>query len=217
MSKFRVVAACRWITAAALVATGAVATTVTAGSSSADAVADRSRTVVTENGWSLSVSKVGETLDRYPNLASTPFTREGFVSLRAMADIAGNGNAEIRWGVLDVGYQIGCQVDVSNGLTVGLAATIGPYAGLSVVGPDIGGAASVSPSVSANLKPGAINTVAFASKALVDRHASVANDQVEIKVDGCLGPVSLRSFATITISTDTADNSTTVYGDPVWL
>lgn len=40
-------------------------------------------------------------------------------------------------------------------------------------------------------------------------------DQVEIKVDGCMGPVSLRSFATATMSTPTADNTTTAYGDPI--
>lgn len=217
MSNTPGVAARRWMTAAAVVATGAVVATVTAGSSSADAVADKSRTLVTEDGWTLSVSKLGETVDRVPNLASTPFTREGFVSLRAVADITGNGKSEVKWGVLDTGYQIGCQVDVSNGLHLGLGFSIGPSVGLSIVGPDIGAHASVSPNVSTTLKPGSISTVSFATKSVVDHHASVSDDQAEVKVDGCMGPVALRSFATITISTDTADNSTTVYGDPIWL
>ncbi|WP_327140321.1 MspA family porin [Nocardia sp. NBC_01327] len=217
MSNIRGVAVRRWITAAAVVVTGGVVATVTAGSSSADAVADKSRTIVTEDGWSLSVSKLGETVDRVPNLASTPFTREGFVSLRAAADITGHGKSDVRWGVLDTGYQIGCQVDVSNGLHLGLGFSIGPSVGLSIIGPDVGAHASVSPNVSTTLKPGSINTVSFATKSVVDHHASVADDQAEVKVDGCMGPVTLRSFATITISTDTADNSTTVYGDPIWL
>ncbi|MET9490519.1 MspA family porin [Nocardia sp. NPDC006630] len=217
MSNIRGAAVRRWITAAALVVTGGVVATATAGSSSADAVADKSRTVVTEDGWSLSVSKLGETVDRVPNLASAPFTREGFVSLRAAADITGNGRSDVKWGVLDTGYQIGCQVDVSNGLHLGLGFSIGPSVGLSIIGPDVGAHASVSPNVSTTLKPGSINTVSFATKSVVDHHASVADDQEEVKVDGCMGPVTLRSFATITISTDTADNSTTVYGDPVWL
>ncbi|MCU1470875.1 MAG: hypothetical protein JWQ39_2024 [Glaciihabitans sp.] len=217
MSNIRGVTARRWLAAAAVVVTGGLVATATAGSSSADAVADKSRTIVTEDGWSLTVSKLGETVDRYPNLAATPFTREGFVSLRAVADIAGNGKSEIKWGVLDTGYQIGCQVDVSNGLHLGLGFSIGPSVGLSIIGPDIGAHASVSPNVSTTLKPGSINTVSFAKKSVVDNHASVSDDQAEVKVDGCMGPVTLRSFATITISTDTADNATTVYGDPIWL
>ncbi|WP_067713223.1 MspA family porin [Nocardia yamanashiensis] len=198
-------------------AAGLVALTVPAGPAAADVIADKSRTLPTASGWSLSVSKVGETLDRYPNLAATPFTREGFVSLRADAAVTGEGSDRIDWGALDIGYQIGCQVDVSNGLTLGLGLSIGPYAGLTVSGPEIGGAASVNPNVSTTLKPGTINTVKFAGKALNGRQGSITADQVQIKVDGCMGQVSLRSYATATLSTETADSSTTVYGDPIWL
>ncbi|WP_067566213.1 MspA family porin [Nocardia acidivorans] len=217
MSNIRGRTACRWIVAAAVVVTGGVVATATAGSSSADAVADKSRTIVTEDGWSLTVSKLGETVDRYPNLAATPFTREGFVSLQAVGDIAGKGKSDIKWGVLDTGYQIGCQVDVSNGLHLGLGFSIGPSVGLSIIGPDVGAHASVSPNVSTTLKPGSIQTVSFAKKSVIDKRASIYDDQAEVKVDNCMGPVTLRSFATITISTDTADNATTVYGDPIWL
>ncbi|WP_051193691.1 MspA family porin [Nocardia jiangxiensis] len=45
---------------------------------------------------------------------------------------------------------------------------------------------------------------------MTGRHGSITADQVHIKIDGCLGPVSLRSYAQIKITTPTADNSLAV-------
>lgn len=140
------------------------------------------------------------------------FTREGFVSLEAVADIDGTGTAPVNSGTIKLGYEIGCQVDVSNGMSLGLA--IGPSVSIGVFS-SIGGSAMLSPTV--NLKPGTIADIPFATKALTGRHGSITSDQVHIKIDGCLGPVSLRSFAQVSISTPDADNSLAVYGDPIYL
>ncbi|MFI6041446.1 MspA family porin [Nocardia sp. NPDC051321] len=190
------------------------------GTASADAVADKTRVVATDDGWTLTVTKTAETLDRYPNLAATMFTREGFVSLKAVAEVTGKGNQPVNAAVVSFGYQIGCQIDVSSGLTTSLGMSVGPNASLNISYPpsvSLGVNASVSPNVSTTLKPGSIATVEFGKKALASGRASIAMDQVEVKVDACMGPVSLRSFATATMSTPTADNTTTAYGDPIWL
>ncbi|MFE9580631.1 MspA family porin [Nocardia sp. NPDC006044] len=190
------------------------------GIASADAVADKSRVVDTDDGWTLTVTKTSENLDRYPNLAATMFTREGFVSLKAIAEVTGKGKQPVNAAVVSFGYQIGCQIDVSSGLTTSLGASFGPNASLNISYPpsvSLGVNASVSPNVSTTLKPGSIATVEFGKKALASGRASIAMDQVEVKVDACMGPVSLRSFATATMSTPTADNTTTAYGDPIWL
>ncbi|WP_244467428.1 MspA family porin [Nocardia vulneris] len=187
---------------------------------SADAVADKSRTVGTDDGWTLTVTKTSETLDRYPNLAATMFTREGFVSLKAIAEIAGTGNKPVSSGQVSFGYQVGCQIDVSSGLTTSLGFSMGPNASVNISYPpsvSLGVNASVNPNVSTTLKPGSIATIEFGRKQLASGRASIAMDQVEVKVDACMGPVSLRSFATATMSTSTADNTTTAYGDPIWL
>ncbi|MEU4313828.1 MspA family porin [Nocardia sp. NPDC024068] len=192
----------------AVAAMGAVNT----GAAAAEPLADKSREITTDDGWLMRITKTGENLDRYPNLAATPFTREGFVSLKAAADIDGTGNAPVNTGSVSLGYQLGCQVDVTSGAAIGLA--IGPSISIGVT-TGVGASATVSPTV--YLKPGTITSIPFGIKPLAGRHASITSDQVHIKIDGCLGPVSLRSYAQVNISTPTADNSLAVYGDPIYL
>ncbi|MGV9679285.1 MspA family porin [Nocardia sp. NPDC003482] len=185
---------------------------VASGSAVAEPLTDKSREVVTDDGWQMRVTKTSENLDRYPNLAATPFTREGFVSLKAVADVDGMGSAPVNSGTLALGYQIGCQVDVTSGAAIGLA--IGPNISIGITS-GVGASASISPTV--YLKPGTITDIPFATKPLAGRHASISSDEVHIKIDGCMGPVSLRSYAQVSISTPTADSSLAVYGDPIYL
>ncbi|MEV6772294.1 MspA family porin [Nocardia sp. NPDC051030] len=191
-----------------------------AHTASADTVPDKNRVVDTDDGWQLSITKTGENLDRYPNLAATMFTREGFVALKAVAEVSGTGSQPISAGTLTLGYQIGCQVDVSSGLTLGLGLSIGPNASVTISqfpGVTVGGQAAINPNISTTLRPGSIATIDFGTKPLATNRASITADQVEVKIDACMGPVTLRSYATARISTPTADNSVTVYGDPIWL
>ncbi|MEV0298196.1 MspA family porin [Nocardia sp. NPDC050710] len=183
----------------------------------AEQTADKSRTVTTEDGWELRITKTAENVDRQPNLANSPLSREAFVSLSAVADITGSGRVAVDSGSVQLGYQLGCQVDVSSGLTMGLAVATGPSIGISAGGVNVGLGAQAIPSVSMTAKPGTIVNLPFGTKTLAGAHGSITTDQVQIKVDGCLGSVSLRSFAIVSISTATADNSVSVYGDPVWL
>ncbi|RJO69027.1 hypothetical protein D5S18_30570 [Nocardia panacis] len=190
------------------------------GVASADVVADKSRTTQTDDGWTLTVSKTAETLDRYPNLANTPTSREGFVSLKAIGEYTGAGSNKVDAGDITFGYQLGCQVDVTSGLQLGLGLSIGPNVGVTISGTPgvtVGGSAAVIPSVQTTLKPGSISTIAFGTKPLVGDRGSIAAEQVEIKVDACMGPVTLRSFATATIKTAATDHAVTVYGDPISL
>lgn len=207
-------------TGAAVLATMLLSGVWAAGFADADPIADKYRQTVTDDGWTLAVTKTSENLDRWPNLASSPVSREGFVSIKAVAEITGKGKQPITAGTVTLGYQIGCAVDVSSGLTLGLGFSIGPNASVNISqfpGVNIGGQASVNPNISTTLRPGAITTVAFGSKPLAAARGSITADQVEIKVDACAGPVTIRSFATAAISTPTADNNITVYGDPIWL
>ncbi|WP_411157366.1 MspA family porin [Nocardia terpenica] len=206
--------------AAAVFAVPVVAAVWGAGPAAAEASADKSRTTDTDDGWRLSVTKSMENVDRYPNLAATMFTREGFVSLKAVAEVTGSGHQPVSAGTVSFGYQIGCQIDVSSGLTLGLGVSFGPNASLNISYPpsvSVGANASMSPNLSTTLKPGTIATVQFGTKPLAGPRASITVEQVQVKVDACMGPVSLRSYATAQISTPTADNSVTVYGDPAWL
>ncbi|MFG1796183.1 MspA family porin [Nocardia sp. NPDC049149] len=210
-------------TALAAVLTASIAAGLLAlstGTGRADTVPDKYRGVDTDDSWHLSVTKTSENLDRYPNLAATMFTREGFVALKAVAEVTGAGKQPISSGTVTLGYQIGCQVDVSTGLTVGMGFSVGPNASVTVSqfpAVTLGANASVSPNISTTVKPGGITTVEFGAKPLAGPRASITADQVEIKIDACMGPVTLRSYVTARISTPTADNSVSVYGDPIWL
>ncbi|WP_306365689.1 MspA family porin [Nocardia sp. CC227C] len=191
-----------------------------AGSAGADLVADKYRQTVTDDGWTLEVTKTNESLDRWPALSSSPVSREGFVSVKAIAEVSGGGSQPVTSGTVTLGYQIGCAVDVSNGVTLGLGLSIGPNASVTISqfpGVTIGGQAAVTPNISTTLKPGAIATITFGSKPLTGARASITAEQVEIKVDACAGPVTIRSFATAAISTPAADNTISVYGDSIWL
>uniref|UniRef100_UPI0024A842DA MspA family porin n=1 Tax=Nocardia sp. CC201C TaxID=3044575 RepID=UPI0024A842DA len=92
-------------------AAGLVASSLLTYTAAADTVADKARTVETDDGWLLTVTKTAENLDRYPALSASPTSRDGFVSLKAIAEVTGNGRAPINSGAVTYGYQIGCQVD----------------------------------------------------------------------------------------------------------
>ncbi|MFI1913782.1 MspA family porin [Nocardia sp. NPDC020380] len=118
--------------ACAAFSTTVLAVVWSAGSAVADPVADKYRQTVTDDGWTLAVTKTAENLDRWPNLASSPVSREGFVSLKAIAEVNGKGSQPITGGTITLGYQIGCAVDVSSGLTLGLGFSIGPNASVTI-------------------------------------------------------------------------------------
>lgn len=174
-----------------------------AGTSAADLVADKNRIVDKDVGWQLSVTK----------------TREGFVAVKATAEITGTGRQPVTVGALSLGYQIGCQADVSNGLALSIGFSAGPNASVTISrfpAVTLGAGASVTPNISTTVKPGGIATVEFRTKPPCrSACGSIAVDQVQTKVDACMGPVPLRSFATARISTPEADDTVSVYGDPI--
>ncbi len=95
---------------------------VFAGSASATptALADKFASTVTDDGWSLDLAATKLSANPVPNLATTAFTREGFVSAKVTGTIGGQGDSAVKTGYVEQGLQIGCQIDVSSGLGLGL-------------------------------------------------------------------------------------------------
>lgn len=166
-----------------------------AGTATAELVADKARVVDNDAGWQLRVTKTRESLDRFPNLAATMFTREPRLSDR----LPGRRLQRTHHGP---GPVHGPQRQREH---------------LPVPAVTLGASAMVTPIISTTVKPGGITTIEFGTKPLAGPSASIAVDQVQIKVDACMGPVSLRSFATARISTALADDTVSVYGDPIYL
>ncbi|MFI5778610.1 MspA family porin [Nocardia sp. NPDC051570] len=198
------------------------------GVARADALADKFGEFETDDGWQVSLYKVEEQLNRWPNLAATAFTREAFVSVKAVASIGGSGRAPVMSGTVSTGVQIGCMINVSSGVTVGtglnLGLSVGVNGGLTIsqspgdnVGGNAGANAGVSPNISTTLQPGGITTVTLGTKPLASAYGSAHVREVDVKIDGCGGYVSIRTFATVSVSTPNADDAYSVYGDPTWL
>ncbi|MBF6265283.1 MspA family porin [Nocardia farcinica] len=108
-------------------------------------------------------------------------------------------------------------VDVSSGLRLGVGASLGGNAGVTVSGATLGARASLTPNTSATLAPGKVSTVEIRKKPLTASRGSITAEGVTINVDACLGPVTIRSVAAATIRTSTADSTVTVYGDTIQL
>ncbi len=179
----------------------------------ANPFADRSVTRTTDDGWSVTATKSQEKVRSVPPLNASPWTREGFLTLKAAGSITGSGSSPVTSGTVTGGFQVGCNTDVTSGATVGISG--GPNATLNIsYPPALGIGASVQPSISSTLKPGTITDIPIGLKRLAGARGAITADGIHIRVDGCLGPVTLRSYVTVAISTPANDTTINVYGQP---
>lgn len=112
----------------------------------------------TRDGWRLEIRLDNERVNSVPNLAAATNSREAFVTLSGTATATGGTNP-ITDSLFLIGYQLGCQSDVSSGLQIGGSAGVAPSVNVGVlplqtVG--VGGSAGVSGFVQTVLQPGVI-------------------------------------------------------------
>jgi hypothetical protein len=179
-------------------------------------VADVTQSADTDDGWHLTASLTRMTINSVPNMAATAFTREGFVTGKAAAAIEGNGGVAVNSGSLFFGLQLGCQVDLSEGGSIGGDADVGispGFNGGSNILSDVGPYADLGVNGSINLLPGTITNIGLGKKALKGRTGEIVVHDAHVKIDGCGGAVSVRFFATAMIDTDKSDDSVNAYGD----
>jgi MspA len=183
-------------------------------------IADVTQSADTDDGWHLSASLTKMTLNSVPNMAATAFTREGFMTGKATANIDGNGKSAVNSGTLVLGAQLGCQIDLSQGMNLGLDADFGvgffgggTGTGITGILSSVSPYADINPNISVNLLPGKIDTLALGKKDLKGRTGEITVHDAHVKVDGCGGPVSVRLYSYAQISTDTGDDSVNTYGD----
>lgn len=177
----------------------------------------------TPDGWKLTLSATDET-----QLISAPLTtalssRSYVVGGTFSGNITGPDGGDIPEGVLEVGYQIGCGVDMStsNGVTVtgtaGLSPSLG-LAGIEVASPGLDGlvpvlTTPVTGGVAVGLKPGIINMVPVTEKEFRGANPWVLVSNFQVKIDGCVGQSFIRSYAFLTRSTDESDAVLAYYGE----
>ena len=195
--------------------------------------ADRELARTTADGWGLHAAKSNESIYVAPPLDGAATTGEAFGSLNGRVWIDGAGSPALTGAQFEMGYQIGCGVDVSGGADVEVASTIGVAShattgiegGPSVqVGADatakaeagVESKAEVSPTVSGHLNPGKITNVALATMPVNPQYMRAAGgfSGAHLQINGCGGPVSIRSYVQIATISPTSTDTVAVYGDP---
>ena len=121
-------------------------------------------------------------------------------------------------GILEVGYQIGCGIDMGTGPGVLLAGNAGGNASLGVA--VLGGIPVLIPnagvqgggSVTVALKPGIVLTVPVTKKQYQGEAPRVSIRNYRVRIDGCVGESFIRSYAILARSTDERETILSWYG-----
>ncbi|MCW1957998.1 MAG: MspA family porin [Mycobacterium sp.] len=178
-------------------------------------------TATSPDGWTLTVSAKDETQTPVAPLTTAISTREYEVGGVFNGSLTG-GDGETPKGIFEVGYQIGCGIDMStaNGVSITGTAGINPsigYFGFDFPGvlpdglvPAIG--ANLNGGVTVGLKPGIINTVPVTKKQFESSDPWVSISKFRIKIDGCVGESFVRSYATLAKSNKSGDAILSWYG-----
>ncbi len=181
-------------------------------------MAPQSYSRTTRDGWQLQIRLDNERVNVVPNLAAATNSREAFITLSGTATASGGTNP-ITDSLFVIGYQLGCQSDVSSGLQLGGSAGIAPSVSLGVAptpSVGVGGSAGVSGFVQTVVQPGVIVNLPMANMVLSHGGTGALDlDNVHVKADACGGDVTIRSFASLRASTETGHTEFAIYGDPI--
>jgi MspA protein len=165
----------------------------------------------TPDGWTLALGAKDERQVPVAPLTTAVSSREYLSSGVFGASLTG---PEPPHGVLEVGYEIGCGIDMStsNGINManggGIAPSIGAELPLGPGQPPVliplvtGQYNSV---VSVGLKPGFVVVVPVVRKEFKGANPWIMIRDFHIKIDGCVGQSFIRSYSTLTRITDESD------------
>ncbi|MFV0495697.1 MspA family porin [Mycobacterium sp.] len=210
-----VVAAClAGVTPAALVHADPAAQPVVPVAAVADGAvpAGEPSRVTTPDGWTLALGAKDERQVPVAPLTTAVSSREYLSSGIFGGSLKGPDSPE---GVIEVGYEIGCGIDMStaNGVTMSNSGGFAPSLGAQLpIGPGIEGAQLLplvttpyNGVVSVGLKPGFVVVVPVVRKEFRGANPWVMISDFHIKIDGCVGQSFIRSYATLTRVTDESD------------
>ncbi|MBB3750519.1 hypothetical protein FHT44_003014 [Mycolicibacterium sp. BK634] len=172
------------------------------------------------DGWTLAISAKDEVQMPIAPLTTAISSREYAVS--GVFNGALDGPGDMPKGVFEVGYQIGCGIDMSTSNGVALGGTMGVSSSLGFIGldfpnvaaegllPGVGG--NLGGAITVGLKPGIINIVPVTKKEYRGDRPWVSISNFHVKIDGCVGESFIRSYATLSKSTDEGDAILSWYG-----
>ncbi|WP_231977676.1 MspA family porin [Mycobacterium sp. E2989] len=162
-------------------------------------------TFTTPEGWVLALGAKDESQTPIAPLTTAVSSREYLSRGTFAASLEGLENPA---GVLEVGYEIGCGIDMStsNGVTMAGSAGVNPGIGFPLAGGFIPLVTTpFNGVVTVGLKPGVILVVPVTRKEFKGPHPRVIITGFHVKIDGCVGQSFIRSYATLTQQTDESD------------
>ena len=166
----------------------------------------------TQDGRTLTVSAKDETQLPVPPLTTALSSRDWLVG----ATFTGVVTGSVDGGTLEVGYQIGCGIEMDKiKLQGSIGVSLGNFSynptaatpiGLGNASIPIVGAFEVEP------RPGTVVQVPVDKKTFKGTTSRVTLRDIHVKVDNCVGASSLRSYAVLTSSGTDTDDIVAYYG-----
>ncbi|TFV56986.1 MspA protein [Mycobacterium sp. PS03-16] len=179
-------------------------------------------TTDTPDGWTLTLSARDETQAVSNPLTTALSSREYVVGGTFAGELTGPEGQEPPRGVLEVGYEIGCGIDMSTSNGVSLTGTAGFNPNIGIIGTDvisplpdgigpvIGG--NIGGGITIGLKPGFVNVVQVTEKEFTGAAPWVKVTNFRVNIDGCVGQSFIRSYALLTHTTDMSEAVLAWYG-----
>jgi len=176
----------------------------------------------TPDGWKLTLSAKDETQGPIPPLTTALSSREYVVGGTYIGSLTGPDDGEEPGGTREVGYEIGCGIDMSTSNGVSLTGTMGINPSIGLVGTDIisplpegivpGLGDNFGAGITVGLKPGLVDVVPVTKKDFTGADPWVMISRFRVKIDGCVGESFIRSYAVLTHSTAQSDSIQGYYG-----
>ena len=147
-------------------------------------------------------------------LTGSPASREYLVDGKFTGSVTGGGGTKLAGGSLEAGYQIGCGIladDIESITSAGITPGINvPLITGSILPVTLG--LSVTEQVKIDLKPGTVSIVPIDKKTFKGTAPRINITGLRVKFDLCAGQSFIRSYATLTSSTDNTDDVVTYLG-----
>lgn len=163
------------------------------------------------DGRTITVMAKDETQLPVAPLTTSLSSREWLVG----GTFTGSGMGSVKGGTLEVGYQIGCGIEMDKVKLNGSIGISGGNIALDNGGrlSDLGAVAfPISGQIEVEPRPGTVTNVQVDKKSYKGNEVRVTVKDVHIKVDNCVGASSLRSYAVLTSSATDADDIVAYYG-----
>ncbi|MDR3661950.1 MAG: MspA family porin [Mycobacterium sp.] len=168
--------------------------------------------VTSPDGWTLTVVASNEIELPVAPLTTAVSSREYLVGGTFTGTVSGNGKTKLTGGTLEGGYQIGCGIELGMVKPIGQIGVSTNSANLFTGAIPTGVTFPLSGTLEIHPKPGQTIAVPVDKKTFKSAPVRVTLKDVHIKIDSCVGQSFLRSYATLTSSTNDTDDVVAYYG-----